>query len=62
MTSQELMQILQNYPDFEVQFVFTDGHSQSGNSSFLNVRSFQDLSLADIGHSDKVLLLTGEER
>lgn len=53
----ELIDKLSPYEDFEVEFVFTDGYSK-----FPNVRSFNVEEITDIGHSDKVMLLSGEER
>ena len=53
----ELLDKLSPYEDFEVEFVFTDGYSK-----FPNVRSFNVEEITDIGHSDKVVLLSGEER
>lgn len=53
----ELIEKLSPYEDFDVEFVFTDGYSK-----FPNVRSFEVEGIADIGYSDKVVLLSGEER
>lgn len=53
----ELIEKLSPYMEFDVEFVFTDGYSK-----FPNVRSFAVEEVADIGHSDKVVLLSGEER
>lgn len=58
MTGKELAELAMKYPDFEFEFVFTDGD----NGRFLNVRCFEKLELNDIGHSDKVVSLTGEEK
>lgn len=56
MTGKELKQLAEEYPDFEFQFTFTDGYNR-----FPNVRNFENLKLCDIGHSDKVVILTGSE-
>lgn len=53
----ELIEKLSPYMEFDVEFVFTDGYSK-----FPNVRSFAVEGIADIGHSDKVVILSGEER
>lgn len=53
----ELIEKLSPYEDFDEEFVFTDGYSK-----FPNVRSFAVEEVADIGHSDKVVLLSGEEQ
>ena len=57
MKGKELAKICKNYADFEIEFIFTDGD----NGKFLNIRSFKNIEVCDIGHSDKVVLLTGEE-
>ena len=57
MKGKELAKIAMQYPDFEFEFVFTDGISK-----FPNVRVFEKLEVGDIGHSDKVVQLCGEER
>lgn len=56
MKGKELAELASKYPDFEFEFSFTDGYSK-----FPNVRSFKSIELCDIGHSDKVVILTGEE-
>lgn len=57
MKGKELEKICKEYPDFDFQFIFLDGD----NGKFLNIRSFSELEIADIGHSDKVVLLSGKE-
>ena len=57
MKGKELAEICKNYADSEIEFIFTDGD----NGKFLNIRSFKNIEVCDIGHSDKVVLLTGEE-
>lgn len=52
----ELLKLVEQYPDFDFHFRFTDGCSK-----FPNVRTFEDLKLCDVGYSDKVVILTGEE-
>jgi hypothetical protein len=53
----ELQKICEQYPDFDFEFSFTDGYSK-----FPNIRSFNNLELCDVGHSDKVVVLNGEEK
>lgn len=57
MTAQELIKILEKHPDFEVQFIF--GDTMQG---VLDMRVLNNLDIADVGYSDKVILLTGDER
>lgn len=56
MLGKDLQKLCEEYPDFDFQFTFTDGYSR-----FPNVRTFENLTLEDIGHSDKIVLLSGEE-
>lgn len=58
MTGGQLIKLLKGYEDFELDFCFVDG----ATNGFLNVRVFDDIKVGDIGHSDKVFRLTGEER
>lgn len=57
MKGKELAELAMQYPDFDFEFCFTDG----GNK-WPNIRKFNQLELADVGHSDKVVVLSGEER
>ena len=56
MKGKELAELAMEYADFDFEFRFTDGYS-----NFPNVRSFEKLELCDIGYSDKVVVLTGDE-
>lgn len=56
MTGEQLEELAEKYMDFEFQFRFTGGCSK-----FPNVRTFGNIELCDIGHSDKVIVLTGKE-
>lgn len=56
MKGKELLKLCEQYPDFEFEFSFTDGYSK-----FPNVRSFKNLELCDIGHSDKIITLTSDK-
>lgn len=56
MKGKELKELCEQYPGFEFEFRFTDGYS-----TFPNIRSFNHLELCDIGHSDKVIIITGDE-
>jgi len=56
MKSSELAKDLMKYPGFEVNFTFCDGYS-----TFPNYRKFEKIKVQDIGHSDKIISLGGEE-
>ena len=57
MKVKQLIEMLQDYEDFEVEFRITDGYS-----TFPNIRTFSVNQLEDIGYSDKVIVLGGEEQ
>lgn len=57
MKAHELMTILQEHPDFDVEISICDGCN-----TFPNIRTFKNVTLADIGHSSKVIILTGDEQ
>ena len=59
MKGKELAEQLLKYPDFDVVFSF----SEKDNSEWgMTVRRWEDISVEDIGHSNKVLLLGGTEK
>jgi len=53
----DVLKLAEEYMDFEFEFRFTDGYSK-----FPTVRTFSQLELCDIGHSDKIVVFTGEEK
>lgn len=57
MKVKKLIEILENYKEFDVEFNFIDGYS-----SFPNTRSFSINGISDIGYSDKVIILDGQEK
>lgn len=57
MKAKELIEKLKNYEDFDIEFHFTDGFSR-----FSNIRRFSVDCVEDIGHSDKVIIISGEEQ
>lgn len=60
MTGQELINKLKGYEDFDIEFIFSE--EPCSGSYFPTIRHFEDLSIGDIGYSDKVILLSGNER
>lgn len=58
MKGKELAELAMQYEDFEFEFCFVDG----ATGHWINLRNFENLELCSIGHSDKVVTLTGEER
>lgn len=58
MKGKELIEKLKNYDDFDIEFIFTDGYSHNG---FPNERVFNNIEVAYVGHSEKVVVLSGNE-
>ena len=63
MKAKELAEELLKYPDFDVEFTawekITNNESEGGSYPFLI--KFNNIEVCDIGHSDKVIALTGKE-
>jgi len=57
MKVKELIEELKDYEDFDIQFTFTDGVTDM----FLSVRSFENIEITDIGYSEKIIQLGGDE-
>lgn len=58
MKSQELIEILKDYPDFEVEPTLS---KPDGSKWGFSVTTFKIKGLTDIGHSDKKIILDIEE-
>ena len=59
MKSKELAEKLLENPDFDVEFSF----SENDNSTWrLSIRRFNNIEICDIGYSDKIIVLSGNER
>lgn len=56
MRVKDLINKLSKYEDFELEFVFVDALQER-----YTLRSFNVDEITDIGHSDKVILLSGKE-
>lgn len=52
----DLIRRLERFKDFDIEIVISDITDDK-----LNVRTFKDVDIADIGYSDKVVLLSGDE-
>lgn len=58
MKAKELAEKLLRYPDFDIRFSFME----KDNSEWgITLRSFEDVDITDIGHSDKLIVLGGKE-
>lgn len=56
MRVKDLINKFSKYEDFELEFVFVDALQER-----YTLRSFKVDEITDIGHSDKVILLSGKE-
>lgn len=54
MKVRDLIEKLKNYEDFEVEAVYVDN---SNVGKFMNIATFKVVDIADIGYSEKVVLL-----
>ena len=55
MKVKDLIEKLKNYEDFEVESVYVD--NSSSENKFMNLSTFKIVDIADIGYSDKVIVL-----
>ena len=56
MKGKELIEQLKGYEDFDIEFSF----SECNNNGY-NLRTFENITIGDIGHSSKTIKLDGEE-
>ena len=59
MKCKDLIEKLKEYEDFDVDFVFSE-KPQEGDH-FLTVRAFKNIDICDVGHSSKIVRLSGDE-
>lgn len=57
MKAKELIGELKGYEDFDIEFVF----SEKKADEWPTYRIFSGVEIVDIGHSDKIIRLTGNE-
>lgn len=60
MTAKELADELLKHPDFDVEFVYSTFIRDGIHTPFPDISCFKITGIADIGHSDKVIILDGE--
>ena len=58
MKAKELAEELVRCGDFDVEFRFSE---LDGSDYGMTVRRFKSIGIGDIGHSDKIVILTGKE-
>jgi hypothetical protein len=60
MKAKELAEELLKYPDFEVELSYMTFIRDGIHTPFPDVYNYKIMGIADIGHSDKVIVLDGE--
>lgn len=55
MKVQDLIERLKGYEDFELEAVFVN--NANSNGKFMDLSTFKVIDIADIGYSDKVIVL-----
>lgn len=55
MKVKDLIEKLKNYEDFELEAVFVNNANPNGK--FMDLSTFKVIDIADIGYSDKVIVL-----
>ena len=60
MKAKDLASKLLEQPDFEVRFTFSEDED-CGDSWGYVVRSFDNIKICDLCHSDKIILLSGDQ-
>lgn len=60
MKAKELAEELLKHPDFDVEFIYSTFIRDGIHVPFLDIYNYTITGIADIGHSDKVIILEGE--
>jgi hypothetical protein len=62
MKAKELAEKLMEYPYFDVECLFADTSGASADDVFIDYRSIDVIGIADIGYSDRVIVLDGVDK
>ena len=60
MKAKELAEELLKHPDYDVEFVYSTFIRDGIHTAFPDVYSYKITGIADVGYSDKVIILDGE--
>lgn len=60
MKAKELAEELLKHPDFDVEFVYSTFIRDGIHTPLPDIYSYKITGVADVGHSDKVIVLDGE--
>ena len=60
MNAKELAEELLKYPDFDVELTYMAFKRDGIHTPFPDIYTYKIKGIADIGHSDKIIVLDGE--
>ena len=60
MKAKELAEELLKYPDFDVELIYMTFKRDETHTSFPDIYKYKIKGVADIGHSDNIIVLDGE--
>ena len=60
MKAKDLAEELLKYPDFDVELIYSTFIRDGIHTPFPDIYTYKITGIADIGHSDKVIVLDGE--
>lgn len=60
MKAKELAEELLKHPDFDVELIYMTFKRDGIHTPFPDIYNYKIKGIADIGHSDKVIILDGE--
>lgn len=60
MKAKELAEELLKYPDFDVELTYMTFKRDGIHTAFPDIYNYKITGIADVGHSDRVIILDGE--
>lgn len=60
MKAKDLAEKLLENPDFDVDFLFMEFYAHDETCVGQRIDKYKDVTICDIGYSDKVIILTGD--
>lgn len=60
MKAKELAEELLKHPDFDVELIYMTFERDGIHTPFPDIYNYKIKGIADVGHSDKVIILDGE--
>lgn len=59
MKMKELRELVEKYPDYDLEFIFTD--YRADENCYTGDRYFEETRVYDVKHEDRVVAITGNE-